>query len=228
MYELWKKGCLDFNMSLLQTYRGLKLSESEVVLLLCLAQVMKANPINWTFQDVSNMMTLDDSECSVLYIQLLEKKMIVVSAKTDQDGKRYESYSLRPLFLLMEKQFEETRVNSSQSKSAREEVFELLEQQLGFLSPIDIETIHMWLSDDQFDPELVKLAAHEMSANQVKSIRYMDKILLEWKHKNILTVEEAKRQLINFRKRKSSALQPPTDAPKVDPSFYYDWLSEKF
>ena len=170
-------------------------------------------------------MTLEASEASLLFIQLVERKFIQVSAKTDNAGKRYEEYSLIPLFGLIEKQLKQQKTTSS--TSAREEVFTLLEQQLGILSPIDIETIHMWLTDDQFDPELIKLATYEMTANQVKSIRYIDKILLDWKHKNIITVEEAKRQLINFRQRKTVTNKPSQkEAPVVDSSAYYDWMSE--
>ncbi len=224
MYELWKSNCLDLNCLLLKTYKGLSLNEAECLLLMCLAQVIKLNPTQWTFQDVSSQMTLEESECSLLFIQLVEKKFVQVTSKTDDSGKRYEEYSLLPLFGLIEQQLKQqkTKLNTS----AREEIFTLLEQQLGILSPIDIETIHMWLTDDQFDPELIKLATYEMNANQVKSIRYIDKILLEWKHKNIVTVEEAKRQLINFRQRKASVMQPSQDAPVVDPTYYYDWMNE--
>ena len=225
MYELWKNNCLDLNVILLKTYKGLNLNEQECIFLMCLAQVIQTNPKKWTFQDVSNQMTLEASEASLLFIQLVERKFIQVSAKTDNAGKRYEEYSLIPLFGLIEKQLKQQKTTSS--TSAREEVFTLLEQQLGILSPIDIETIHMWLTDDQFDPELIKLATYEMTANQVKSIRYIDKILLDWKHKNIITVEEAKRQLINFRQRKTVTNKPsPKEAPVVDSSAYYDWMSE--
>ena len=84
----------------------------------------------------------------------------------------------------------------------------------------------MWMTEDNFDPELIKLAIYEVNANQIKSIRYIDKILLEWKKKNITTVEEAKRQLIQFRQRKQSPMATNNEAPVVDPNFYYDWMNE--
>ncbi len=51
------------------------------------------------------------------------------------------------------------------------------------------------MTEDKFDAELIKLAIQELNAYQIKSIRYIDKILLEWKKKNITTVEEAKRSI---------------------------------
>lgn len=44
--------------------------------------------------------------------------------------------------------------------------------------------------------------------------------------KNITTVEEAKRQLIQFRQRKQSPMATNNEAPVVDPNFYYDWMNE--
>ena len=147
-----------------------------------------------------------------------------MSSKTDEFGKRFEEYSLSPLFTRIEKHLKQKK---NQSKSTqREEIFTLLEQEFGILSPLDIETIHMWMTEDNFDPELIKLAIYEVNANQIKSIRYIDKILLEWKKKNITTVEEAKRQLIQFRQRKQSPMATNNEAPVVDPNFYYDWMNE--
>ena len=65
-----------------------------------------------------------------------------------------------------------------------------------------------------------------MNSYQIKSIRYIDKILLDWKKKNIKTVEEAKRQLIAFRQRKQSSMTTETQTVSVDPNFYYDWMNE--
>ncbi|MGL4337549.1 MAG: DnaD domain-containing protein [Turicibacter sp.] len=224
MYELWKNKCLDLNTLLLTTYKELGLNEEEYVFMMCLAYYINYCPGRWTFGDISNLMTLDDGSCSLLFISLVERKYILVSSKTDELGKRYEDYSLQPLFEMIEKQLKQQRTKSQSTQ--REEIFSLLEQHFGILSPLDIETIHMWMTEDQFDPELIKLAIYEVNANQIKSIRYIDKILLEWKRKNIFTVEEAKRQLIQFRSRKNTTTAPSQEAPAVDPAFYYDWMND--
>ncbi|WP_317326750.1 DnaD domain protein [Turicibacter sanguinis] len=224
MYDLWEKKLLDFNTLLLTIYKELELNEQEFVFICLLANLIQMNPGGWTFADISKQMTLDDGSCSLLFIGLVERKYILVSSKTDEFGKRFEEYSLSPLFTRIEKHLKQKK---NQSKSTqREEIFTLLEQEFGILSPLDIETIHMWMTEDNFDPELIKLAIYEVNANQIKSIRYIDKILLEWKKKNITTVEEAKRQLIQFRQRKQSPMATNNEAPVVDPNFYYDWMNE--
>ncbi len=224
MYDLWEKKLLDFNTLLLIIYKELELNEQEFVFICLLANLIQTNPGGWTFADISKQMTLDDGSCSLLFIGLVERKYILVSSKTDEFGKRFEEYSLSPLFTRIEKHLKQKK---NQSKSTqREEIFTLLEQEFGILSPLDIETIHMWMTEDNFDPELIKLAIYEVNANQIKSIRYIDKILIEWKKKNITTVEEAKRQLIQFRQRKQSPMATNNEAPVVDPNFYYDWMNE--
>lgn len=224
MYELWKKKLLDFNTLLLTIYKEIGLNEQEFVFISLLAHLIQTQPGSWMFSDISKLMTLDDGSCSLLFIGLVERKYILVSSKTDELGKRFEDYSLLPLFNRIETHLKQKK-NESKS-TQREEIFSLIEQEFGILSPLDIETIHMWMTEDNFDPELIKLAIYEVNANQIKSIRYIDKILLEWKKKNITTIDEAKRQLIQFRQRKPSTMTATQSAPTVDPTYYYDWMNE--
>ena len=224
MYELWKENLLDFNTLLLTTYKELGLNEQEYVLLVLLARLLKTNPSGWTFSDISTHMTIDEANCSVLFINLVERQYITVSSKMDERGKRFEEYSIAPLFEKIETLLRQQKTQATSTQ--REEIFSMIEQEFGILSPLDIETIHLWMTEDNFDPELIKLAIREMNSYQIKSIRYIDKILLDWKKKNIKTVEEAKRQLIAFRQRKQSSMTTETQTVSVDPNFYYDWMNE--
>ena len=224
VYGLWKDNLLDFNTLLLTTYKELGLNEQEYVLLVLLARLLKTNPSGWTFSDISTHMTIDEANCSVLFINLVERQYITVSSKMDERGKRFEEYSIAPLFEKIETLLRQQKTQATSTQ--REEIFSMIEQEFGILSPLDIETIHLWMTEDHFYPELIKLAIREMNSYQIKSIRYIDKILLDWKKKNIKTVEEAKRQLIAFRQRKQSSMTTETQTVSVDPNFYYDWMNE--
>ena len=216
VYGLWKDNLLDFNTLLLTTYKELGLNEQEYVLLVLLARLLKTNPSGWTFSDISTHMTIDEANCSVLFINLVERQYITVSSKMDERGKRFEEYSIAPLFEKIETLLRQQKTQATSTQ--REEIFSMIEQEFGILSPLDIETIHLWMTEDNFD--------REMNSYQIKSIRYIDKILLDWKKKNIKTVEEAKRQLIAFRQRKQSSMTTETQTVSVDPNFYYDWMNE--
>ena len=86
----------------------------------------------------------------------------------------------------------------------------------------------MWLDDDGFEPEIIELALAEMQRNDIRSIRYIDSILLNWKRKKIFTVDAAKRSLLEFRDRKLRSktigdnIQPET----VNPAKYHDWIGD--
>ena len=140
MYELWKNNVLDFNTLLLTNYSELELNEQEYVFLVLLARLLQTKPGDWTFADISTHMTIDDANCSLLFISLVERQYISVTSKTDACGKRFEEYSILPLFERIEKYLKQKK-NQSQS-TQREEIFKMLEQEFGILSPLDIETIH--------------------------------------------------------------------------------------
>ena len=112
MDELWENKLLDFNTLLLTSYKDLGLNEQEFVFICLLAHFIQTHPGSWTFSDISKQMTIDDGSCSLLFISLVERKYILVSSKTDELGKRFEDYSLSPLFNRIEKHFKQNKILS--------------------------------------------------------------------------------------------------------------------
>ncbi|MCL1948340.1 MAG: DnaD domain protein [Turicibacter sp.] len=223
MFELWKADALDFSAILLETYKDLGLTETEYVFFVMLAKMLKTNPTGWNVADLAQYLTIGESGVAGLLMNGLGQGFIEVTQKADGAGRRFEEYSLIPLFGKVETAFRQK--NRKGAAGSKEELFNLLERDFGLLSPKDIETAHMWLDDDGFDPEIIKLALMEMKSNQITSIKYVDKILLDWKKKNVTTVEGAKRQMIEFRNRRAESTIPQ-DGPKADPNDYYDWMGE--
>lgn len=223
MYELWRKGALDFSALLLEVYGQMGMSEAECVFYLLLAKALQTNAYSWKPSDLANDMSLEEGGVAALFMDGLEKGFIEISQKSDDMGRRFEEYSLASLFGRIETAWKQK--NRKSTASAREELFKLLEMDFGLLSPKDIETAYMWLDDDGFDPEIIKLALVEMKSNQITSIKYVDKILLEWKKKNVRTVDEAKRQMIDFRNRKAHQTAPQASAT-ANPDDYYNWMDD--
>ena len=56
---------------------------------------------------------------------------------------------------------------------------------------MEIETISMWLDQDGHSPEVIRKALMEAVLSQKMSLRYMDRILFEWKKKKVKTSEDA-------------------------------------
>jgi len=224
MYELWKKGALDFGALLLEVYQELGLGEAEYVFFVLLARALKGNPQSWKLADLAANMSIEESGVAALFMEAIGKGFVEVSQKSDEEGRRFEEYSLLPLFGKMDVAWKQKQRKSNEN--SRQELFKVLEQDFGLLSSKDIETAYMWLDDDGFDPEVIKLAVVEMKSQNITSIKYVDKILLEWKRKNVRTVEEAKRQMIDFRNRKAHLAPVPATTTTVNPDDYYDWMSD--
>lgn len=97
-------------------------------------------------------------------------------------------------------------------------LFDLFEQEFGrTLSPIEYELINGWL-DNEFTEELVKCALKEAVYNGVSNLRYIDKILYEWKRKGINNEEDVEKNKTEFQSYKEKEEKPEV--------FSYDWLND--
>jgi len=224
MYQLWKQGALNFGETLAITYKKLGLDESTYTFLILFARLIKERPSAWSLAEIAELMTLDAHECSQIFMALIHDGFLFVESKEDEEGRRSEHYSLAPLFLKIEALFKKeatvNRVAELESLSAK------IEQLFGVLSPKDIELVGYWMSDDGFDASLIEIALGEMQMHDIRSLKYVDKILLDWKRKNIYTVDEAKRSLIDFRRLRSGNGEFTTEEPTKNPNTYYNWIEK--
>ena len=95
-------------------------------------------------------------------------------------------------------------------------VFDIFEKELGrTLSPMEYEIINGWL-DVPFKEELIISALKEATYNGVSNLRYIDKILYEWKKKGINSKEDIEKNRNDFQNRKVES----------KPLFDYDWLND--
>ena len=82
---------------------------------------------------------------------------------------------------------------------------------------MEYEYINGWLAKD-YSEEIISLALKEAVYNGVSSLRYIDKILFEWKKKGVKTKEDVLRMQKRYRSK---------DVAKVDQEvFSYDWLND--
>ena len=223
MYELWKQGIIDFSSLLILAYKKLGMTETEYAFLVLLAGAIKKNPTGWSLSEIANYMTLDTTACSRIFMKLINEGVILVGSSCDDEGRRFESYSLSPLFNMLENTMNQVR--SEAKEDSQRALFEKMEHVFGLLSPRDIEIAQMWISDG-FDISLIELAIAEMHMHDIRSIRYVDKILLDWKRKNIFTVDKAKRSLTEHRTKTRTTNTARSETMPANPDDYYDWIAE--
>ena len=223
MYELWKQGALNLGEILATTYKRLGLNESAYAFLILFSRLIKEKPSGWSLAEITELMTVDAHVCSQIFIRLINDGFLLVESKEDAAGRRSETYSLTPLFLKIEALLKNDA--NARRVTDLETLYTKIEQLFGMLSPRDVELVQMWMSDDGFAASLIELALAEMQMHDIRSLKYVDKILLDWKRKNIYTVDEAKRSLIDFRRQKVVATGVNHEATK-NPNAYYNWIDK--
>ena len=63
---------------------------------------------------------------------------------------------------------------------------------------MECESITMWLDEDGHPVEIIRAALKEAVLAQKLSLRYIDRILFEWKKKNVKTLADVERQTKSF------------------------------
>lgn len=172
---------IDFQVLLLDNYKKLKMSESQVVLVLMVDRLVnQGNPLI-TADLLSLKMSLDIKEIDKLIADLLTRGLMEYKTV---DGKT--TTSLDPL---KEKLFREFQLALSKENEAKtnktikeqlSNIFENFQRELGrSLSPMEISTIREWVSMGYTDENIIDALKEAINQGK-KSLKSVDKILLSW------------------------------------------------
>ena len=94
-------------------------------------------------------------------------------------------------------------------------IYDTFESEFGrTLSPMEYQIINGWLND-QMSEEMVIAALKEATYNGVSNLRYIDKILYEWRSKGLTTKEKIEQNRMQFNKKEKKEL------------FDYNWLDDE-
>ena len=164
--------------------------------------------------------------------RLMQKGFVEISQSTDESGKLTEKYSVYPLWerLLDLLQTKHQQQAATFNKMDEAMIFKLFEQEFGrLLSPLEIESIGMWMDKDHHSPEIIKAALKEAVLAGKVNLRYIDRILLEWKKKNIQTLEQIEVHSQQYRKHTTTPTPAPANQkqPSTKKVPFYNWLEER-
>lgn len=167
---LVKHQAIDFEKLLLLSYRRLKISEAEVVVLMLVLHLEKIgdeaiNPVS-----LSNYMSLPIKEIDQLVMKLVDRKFLVIEKST---------LSALPLIkkLLSNQQEQASQIQNQQKQKSLVEMFE---HEFGrALTPIELETLREWKQCGYSD-EMIYEALKEATLSHVHNMRYINKILIDW------------------------------------------------
>lgn len=201
--ELLKNGHIMVPMALLQNYKKLKLTDKELIILIYLLGSNEFDP-----EKISKDLNIKLPDTLKLIDSLTSKDILKISVKS---GKVCEEYiDLDEMY----KKLVLTMMNDKK-ETPKTTIYDKFEKEFGrTLSPMEYEIIGAWL-DNNYEEQTIELALKEAIYNGVTNLRYIDKILSEWKKKGIKTENDIKTEREKRNKQK----------PKKE-VFEYDWLND--
>lgn len=227
-----KAGETNISNLVLNHYHELDMSELELVFYLKVLQYQQKGILFPDLQQLSTEMGKTQEVLFQLMQSLMTKELMTLITTTNDQGQNVDAYDLSGLYQKLEGLFKREVKQSIQleKESQTQELYRLFEQEFGRpLSPIELETIGLWLTQDNYQVDIIRLALREAVLNQAYSLKYIDRILLSWERKNLTTKE----QVLNDQKQRQKNITPDEryesskdkqHLPKVP---LYNWVDPK-
>ena len=150
-------------------------------------------------------------------VEKLEKNIIEVKLETNKKGKKEEYIYLNLLYRKLYGFIIGSNETVTSEESSSQDIYLKFETEFGrTISPTEIELINEWLNNG-FSKELIEEALKEAVFNNVRNLKYIDRILDAWKEKGIKTKNDIVKDKKNFRK---------TQIIK-EPIYDYNWLEDE-
>lgn len=200
-------GFTVFSNGLLAYYPQLKITNSELILIIQLELfAQKGNKFPSNEQMAANT-NFSATEIASIIQQLIDKNDLTIDQVTDEKGRIGNYYNLDRLYSKLDDLLEKnvatpksgegtTNTTSEIDNSPLNQLMRQFEIEFGrYLSPIEREEISAWLNVDYYDPEIIKLALREAVLSQAYSLKYVDRVLLNWQRHNLKTTSEVQKFL---------------------------------
>ena len=181
-------GQTNINNDLLLHYQDIGMDNDDLALYL---QVMRiqAQGNQATPKILAQVLHITETVVIARLKSLIARDLMVISTAT----KQVETYDFLPMIeKLVQGQKISTTPIMSDGKSTRREIFQTIESEFGRpLTPMEMQTIGQWFDQDHFEPDLMLLAIQEAVANNARSLRYIETILINWQRDQIKTPAQA-------------------------------------
>lgn len=207
--NLIEHGTVKFPRLLLLNYKNLKITNDELILIIYLLNETDIfNP-----KKIANDMNLKMPEVLELVNNLEEKGILTISVRKvnnlREDFIDFKNLYSKLAFLVINE-------NVVNDEKTGENLFDCFEREFArTLSPVEYELINGW-KEIGYSDELIILALKEAVFNGVTNLRYIDKVLYNWKRKGLNNKEAVEKDKIKFQNKKTEKKE------LID----YDWLND--
>ena len=197
----WKKvinaGSTNINNLLIQHFQELQFTSDEFVLFVNLKMFQEQGIHFPATAQLTKNTGFSIPQIYQLTQSLIDKHLIQIESRTSQNKKYQDYYDLSPAFEKLEAKQQTTPVQDTNNEV--QNLFQKIEVEFGRpLSPIERQTIQEWLQKDKYSPEIINLALKEAVLNQVYSLKYMDRILINWEKQHITTAAQLQQNKMRY------------------------------
>jgi DNA replication protein len=222
-------GSTSLENALLVHYQDLGFDNDDLVLFLQVKRLQdqgdQANP-----KVVARIMKVTEKTVVSRLMSMVDRGLMKVAGQ----GRQGEIYDFLPLYdrLLQGQGLRPANNVVSAGEKSRQEVVRILQGEFGRnLSPLEMQTVAQWFDQDHFDPNMMVLAIQEAVANNARSLRYIEAILVNWQRDNLTSpqavqIAKEKRRGVVYQARPANDQgqnQPEKKQPIV-PTFKLDDL----
>lgn len=199
---------------ILKYYKKLNITEEELIVLICLINKGQKSPYDPNL--FTEELGMNKYQAMQLITDLQEKNIIDVKLETNKYGKKEEYIYTDLLYnkiysILLDDN------NVQEEKTPSKDIYLKFENELGrTISPAEVELINEWMKDGTTE-ELIEEALKEAVYNNVRNLKYIDRIIYNWKSKGIKNKNDIIKEKKNFRKTQVSK----------EEIYDYNWLEEE-
>ena len=208
LLEFLKSGTITIPKYIFFNYQKLNMNSEEFILMI---YFLNNNTLIFNPKVISEELNISLKKVLELVNSLVEKQLLSIDLVKNRVGIMEEFISCDLFYnklsmLIMDEINTKEEINTN--------LFQIFENEFGrTLSPMEYEIINGWINE-KFNDEIIIEALKEATFNGVSSLRYIDKILYEWKKKGYKTASDVKKNNIRRKNREE----------KIE-IFDYDWLN---
>ena len=196
---------------LFNNYKQLNITEEELIILIYIMD--EGDKVIYNPDIFVKELGLDKFKAMELINNLVEKGIINITVEQNKNKKSEEYINIDLLYNKLLNNIIEIKEPEIISTN----IFSIFENEFGRpISPMEYEIIKGWIND-KFSEEIIKEALREAVYNNVSNLRYIDKILYEWKKQGYKNKEDIIKDKVNRKKKKTETVEV----------FDYNWLDDE-
>lgn len=172
---------------LLEVYHELQITNEEILFMIHLLSFQQQQDDFPSIQLLQSRMAYSDEQMYDLIGSLMERGFLKIENMKNSQGQTNEQYNLSPLYTKIERLADQQVQKMEEEQTDHDEggIFDVIETEFGRqLSPIEYQQVSSWFTKDKYEVDMVKEAIKEAVLNQVYSLKYIDRILINWRKQN--------------------------------------------